>query len=112
MTVARFVPWGIQPEEGLLVIALSRYLGMDRDVLGKLLRRLGIRTWHEPATHEARRRSPSGKRLLVSEEDAARLIVRIRARDGRRLLKASDASHAHPGEPLAQAAPPPESTAE
>ena len=112
MTVARFVPWGIQPEEGLRVSALARHLGIRRDDFGRLLRRLGMRTWHEPAAPENRRTSPNGKRFLISEEDAARVIVRFRARAGRRILRARLANPSGGEGPPSPEAPPPESTAE
>lgn len=98
MTMARFVPWGIPPEQGIPTVKLAKYLGIRRNYLVTMVRRLGIEPyWSSP---EDSSRSTRGQRLLVSEEDAARVIVHVRARDGARILR----SKASP------AAPPPGST--
>lgn len=108
MTMAKTVPWGIPPEDGIPTILLARYLGIQRNHFGLLLKKLGVRTFYGPPANRPDRRARS-QRMLVSEEDAARVIVRVRARAGDRLLRAQKgASATVPG----QAAPPGESTAE
>lgn len=89
MTMARFVPWGIPPEDGIPTIVLSRYLGYRRDHFTPLLRKLGVETyWASALDHQTR--ATRGLRMLVSEEDAARVIVHVRASDGARVLRAQE----------------------
>lgn len=105
MTMARFVPWGIPVAEGIPTLALARYLRVARSSLILVVRRLGIEPyWSSPDdnTRSRKSRSARGQRLLLSEEDVAKVIVHVRVRDGERALR----SKASP------VAPPPESTGE
>jgi hypothetical protein len=103
MTVARFVPWGIEPEHGIALSVLAKYLGVQPSRLRRESRAMGHRQWYEPAAYRERKRCPHGKRLLVSEADAAKLIVMARVRSQRRPAVSTTAP--------AQVAPPHESTA-
>lgn len=109
MTVAKNVPWGIPPPDGIPVSALARYLGLDRATVAAHAKRLGIHRYWGPPKDQAWRKTRS-LGMLVSEEDAARLIVHVRAREGKKLLSAREreASATARG----QAIPPDESTAE
>jgi len=95
MTMARFVPWGLPLEpDGIRVSSLAAYLGLRADRVGIILRRLGIPTVYEASQN--RRRNLRGQFKLVAEEDAARVIVYVRGRDGERAIKAVRASRAAP----------------
>ena len=87
MTMARYVPWGLPLEpDGIRVSALCRYLGIRRDRMTHLLRRLGISTVYEAP--QERRRNARGQFMLIAEDDAARVIVHVRAREGEKALRA------------------------
>lgn len=99
MTVARFVPWGIEPEHGIALSVLAKYLGVQPSRLRRESRAMGHRQWYEPAAYRERKRCPHGKRLLVSEADAAKLIVCARVRQGQRQPSGRRASAARPDPP-------------
>lgn len=97
MTIARYVPWGLPLEpDGIRVSALCRYLGLRRDRMTHLLRRLGIPTVYEAP--QSGKRNARGQFMLLTEEDAAKVIVHVRARAGEKSLKARAASPAEPSE--------------
>lgn len=82
MTIARFVPWGIPEPTGIRLRALSAYLGADMKTVWRWTNQLGIRRYYGPAAKADAYRRMKSRGHLISEEDAARLIVYARVRQG------------------------------
>ena len=90
MTMARFVPWGLPLETpGIQLQTLAKYLGERPQRIRRLARRLGLACYYGNAVHEHRKRRLHGARLMVSEDDAARVIVYVRAKEGRKAMRSS-----------------------
>lgn len=103
MTMAKFVPWGIPLRPpGIRCANLGAYLGMSSERVIAIAKRLQMELYYDAPLLKHRKTCTRSKSKMVSEENAGRLVLYFRAREGRRLTREPRSS---------QATPPAESTA-